>query len=173
MENNTKFLGFSENVSNSQAVRKKYAYISENKLKAFHISSEIAQQVLEMQYVLKHEVEIFVFSDLSKLEKSWEKQIKYMDIYWNDVYYIIDWWRLFKGFMESCRELNLSHDRFDFRKAKKCVLGRWRVELMTNVANKIFYWYNDDVPYATNVVRWNGKTRMFSINHTHSNNLVL
>lgn len=168
MKNELPLLGFAKHVLIPRYWFYTYAYLSDNDTNDFCVNTKYAKNVSVCERLLKEEYETHAFATISQVENCWKKQILYMDDYWNEIHKIIRNTDFYGDFCQSCYEHGYGVYVFNFEKAYRCILGRWRVDLMTNVANRIFCWYTDHVRNGTDVVCWNYNTRQFKVDDAYA-----
>lgn len=107
----------------------------------------------------------YAFQEISKLLHGWENQIKYIDSVWETLERTFDRQLFSELFIKQCKELALPFCTYDIGNAFKQANTIWRVEIMTDVVEKILLYSFDDIHYNTSgFVEWNKHHRLFSIN---------
>lgn len=98
------------------------------------------------------------FSESTKHEIDWMRQVLNINKYWDTLVRSINRLKIEDCFKRECAELKILCDDYDIDEAIENVLTIWRIELMVSVANMIAQFYTDEIPDKPELVRWNSKT---------------
>lgn len=114
-----------------------------------------------MDEIFKFAIDVIAYEKARHFMTSWQGQVVLIDQYWNRLLDSIDLTELTEMFNRYCEPEDLPSADYNLLEALARAKNEWRVEMMTAAANNIaFDFASYDVPYKTELVKWNDNLRV-------------
>ena len=110
-----------------------------------------------MDNIFKVRIFEYCFSNILRFTSIWQDQIYQLNKFWDQMINQIDREEFTRLFVSDCNQINLPSHVYNIEQGFQLAVTEWRIGLMTLVANRIAQLYTDNIPDATQFVRWNPK----------------